>query len=334
MTGTEVAAVSSSEGRGFVTDDDAATVRTPQPTRERTWAPGRPVDLGATLGGLRRGSGDPTWRRLPAGFAKAWRTPAGEVTGEFRTEPASGAVRLRAWGPGSEWLCDRLPVMLGAEDDTSDFVPHHRVVADLWRRHPGWRVPSTGLVVEALVPAIIEQLVTGVEAFGGYRRLVRRFGATAPGPFELMVAPTPAGWARIPSWEWARAGVDGTRAETVLRAVARAGRLEEGATLGRHEARRRLQSIHGIGVWTASEVLHRAVGDADAVSFGDYHVAADIGWVLTGSPVDDVALAELLEPYAGHRYRVQRLIQLGGLHRPRRGPRMTIRTHTPSVVRR
>ena len=89
----------------------------------------------------------------------------------------------------------------------------------------------------------------------------------------------------------------------------------------------------GIGIWTAAEVRHTALGDADAVSFGDYHVAKDIGWALTGSEVDDDGLAELLEPYAGHRYRVQRLLELAGVGRPRRGPRTPLRTHLPHRFR-
>jgi 3-methyladenine DNA glycosylase/8-oxoguanine DNA glycosylase len=71
------------------------------------------------------------------------------------------------------------------------------------------------------------------------------------------------------------------------------------------------------------------LGDADAVSFGDYHVAKDIGWALTGEPVTDEQLEELLEPWRPHRGRVQALVSLAGLHRPRHGPRMAPRTHLP-----
>jgi hypothetical protein len=46
--------------------------------------------------------------------------------------------------------------------------------------------------------------------------------------------------------------------------------------------------------------------------------------------VDDDGLAELLEPYRGHRYRVQRLLQLAGVQRPRRGARLAPRTHLPA----
>ena len=41
-------------------------------------------------------------------------------------------------------------------------------------------------------------------------------------------------------------------------------------------------------------------------------------------------LAELLEPYAGHRYRVQYLVHAAGLSRPRRGPRLSLPTHLPA----
>ncbi|MGI8716728.1 MAG: DNA-3-methyladenine glycosylase 2 family protein, partial [Lapillicoccus sp.] len=94
-------------------------------------------------------------------------------------------------------------------------------------------------------------------------------------------------------------------------------------------ARGRMQSVPGVGGWTAAEVAQRVLGDPDAVSFGDYHVARNIGWVLLGEELDDAGLAVLLEPYAGHRYRVQRLLELAGAMRPRRGPRMAPRTPLP-----
>jgi 3-methyladenine DNA glycosylase/8-oxoguanine DNA glycosylase len=187
-------------------------------------------------------------------------------------------------------------------------------------------------VLEALVPAVIEQLVTGAEAFGAWRLLLHRFGAPAPGPageHGMRVVPTPAEWASIPSWEWLRAGVDGKRSATVMRVVRRAGRLEQTLGAPSDAVDRALQSLAGVGVWTSAEVRQRAHGDADAVSFGDYHVAKDIGWALTGSPLDDDGLAKLLEPYRPHRYRVQRLLELDGVHRPRRGPRMGVRGHLP-----
>ncbi len=292
----------------------------------------RPVPLGAVLGIFRRGAGDPTSRRDDAGWWFAWRTPDGPVTLRLTADPVGTTVTAAAWGSGAGWMVDRVPGLLGERDDPSGFTCHHPPVAEAWRAHAGWRVPRSGLVVQALVPAVIEQKVTGQEAFSGYRRLVRRFGEPAPGPGAergLVVPPDAAGWAGIPSWEWLRAGVDPARSRTVVRAVRHAGRLEECAALPAPEARARLQALPGIGRWTWAEVAQRALGLPDEVSFGDYHVAKNIGWALTGTPVDDDGLAELLEPYAGHRYRVQRLLELAGAFRPRRGARMAPRTHLP-----
>ena len=300
--------------------------------QRRVWRPGYPVDVGATWGTLRRGAGDPCWSVVSGALWRGLRTPAGEATLRLPRRPADDAVVAEAWGPGAEWALERLPVMLGADDDPSGFLPRHPRVAEAWRRHPGWRVPRTGLVLEALVPAVVEQKVTGQEAFSGWRRVVRRYGTEAPGPggaLGLRVPPSPEVLRGIPSWEWLRAGVSPQRADTVARVVRVAHRMEEASDMPPAAARARLTSIAGVGVWTAAETAQRALGDPDAVSFGDYHVAANIGWALTGEPVDDHGLVELLAPYRGHRYRVQRLLELSGAMRPRRGPRMAPRAHLP-----
>ena len=306
---------------------------TPVTHLRRVWRPGWPVDVPATWGVLRRGAGDPSWRVAGGSLWRALTTPEGPATLRLLVRAAEGVVLAEGWGPGADRVLDRLPQMLG-EDDTgaADFVPGHPLLEEARRRHPGWRVPRTGLVMEALVPAVLEQKVTGQEAFSGWRRIVRRFGEPAPGPGRVMrlhAPPSPMALRQIPSWEWLRAGVSPQRADTVMRVAVLADRLEEVVDLDPASARRRLVSIPGVGVWTAAETAHRALGDPDAVSFGDYHVAANIGWALTGHPVGDEALVELLRPWVGQRYRVQRYLELAGAMRPRRGPRMAPRAHLP-----
>lgn len=300
----------------------------------RVWSPGWPVDLAATWGTLRRGADDPTWRAADGVLWRGVRTPEGPATLRVTVRPAQGRVVAHAWGgAAADWLLEQLPVMLGHDDDPSGFLPRHDLVAAAWsRRGAGWRVPRTGLVLESLVPAVIEQKVTGQEAFGGYRRLVRRHGQLAPGPgaqLGLYVPPDAAALRAVPSWEWLRAGVSPQRADTLMRVLRVADRLEQVTGLPLARAHRRLRAVPGVGVWTSAETAQRALGDPDSVSFGDYHVARNIGWALTGSEVDDDGLAELLEPYRGHRYRVQRLLELIGATRPRRGPRMAPRSHLP-----
>ena len=110
--------------------------------------------------------------------------------------------------------------------------------------------------------------------------LVPRNGERAPGEGGergLWVAPSASAWGRIPSGEWLRAGVDGARSAATVRAAGAAGRLEQCVGLPPDDAHRRLRAMPGIGICTAAEVRYTALGDADAVNFGDYHVANHIG---------------------------------------------------------
>jgi 3-methyladenine DNA glycosylase/8-oxoguanine DNA glycosylase len=300
----------------------------------RVWRPEWPCPAGAVLGQQRHGGSDPTYRIDAAGrHWRGLRTPVGAATLAVTPHAAEGEVHASAWGPGAEWALDSLPRLLGAEDDVSGFEPRHPVLVEAWRRHGNWRLGASGLVMEALVPAVIEQKVTGQEAFAGFAALVRRFGEPAPGPgpdHRLMLQPTPERLRTIASWEWLSLHVDPARSRPIVAAARVADAIERTASVPPDEADRRLRSLPGIGVWTSAEVRQRTHGDADAVSFGDYHVAKDIGWALTGAAVDDAELAVLLEPWRPHRGRVQGLVAMAGLHRPRRGPRMAPRTHLPS----
>ncbi|MFD5075980.1 DNA-3-methyladenine glycosylase family protein [Streptomyces sp. NPDC058371] len=292
--------------------------------RRRTWVPEGPLDLGLVLGPLRRGPGDPTFRTTPDGSVwRASRTPAGP--GTLRVAARGGAVEAAAWGPGADWLLEQLPALLGALDDPSVFEPRHRLVAAARHRRPGLRLTRTGLVLESLIPSILEQKVTTDEAYRAWRLLVRKFGEPAPGPVDgrMHVMPAPRSWALIPSWEWHRAGVDNKRASTILRAVRVAPRLEEAVALDPVRAQARLELVSGIGPWTSAEVVQRSHGAADSVTVGDLHLPGIVGYSLAGDrDADDAVMLALLEPYAGQRHRAARFILLGGRTPPRRVPKM------------
>jgi 3-methyladenine DNA glycosylase/8-oxoguanine DNA glycosylase len=84
---------------------------------------------------------------------------------------------------------------------------------------------------------------------------------------------------------------------------------------------RRLCRLPGIGVWTETTVRHVAFGDPDAVILGDWHVGRNVCFALSGEMYgDDRRMLELLEPYAGQRGRVMRLIGAAGIGHPRRAP--------------
>jgi 3-methyladenine DNA glycosylase/8-oxoguanine DNA glycosylase len=290
----------------------------------RTFEPVLPVDLMLTLGPLQRaGRGDLAVRLTDDGVWRATRTPAGPVTTHFYGD---GRVTVEAWGPGAEWAVEHAPTLVGARDDDATFVAHHPLLADLRRRLRGLRMPRSEAVLESLVPTILEQKVVGVEARQAYRRLLEALGEPAPGPGGLTLPPTPSTLASTPYWVFHPFGVERRRAETIRRAASRAQRLEETVAMTADDARLRLMAVPGVGAWSAAKVAWIALGDADAVPVGDYHLPHLVAWSLAGVPRGtDAMMLELLEPYRGHRGRVLRLLLAGGAAAPRFGPRLALR---------
>jgi len=298
---------------------------------DTVYRPGGAVDVRATLRPLQRGSGDPAFQVVGSDTWLALRTPAGAASVLVR-RAGSDAIAVSAWGSGAAWAVTHAPDLLGRGDDWSELdVTTHAFLAEARHRQPGLRLLRTNTVVAMLVPAIMEQKVTSRQAWRAWRYLLRRFGEPAPGPVpvEMFVPPAPEQWARIPSWEWHKAGIEPGRSATVMRAVKVAPALERTLALGRggEVVSQRLRSVPGIGQWTAAETAQRAHGDPDSPSVGDYHVPTLVGWALTGGPVDDDGMLELLEPWRGHRERVVRLIGGSGFRKPAFGPRMTIQDH-------
>lgn len=236
-------------------------------------------------------------------------------------------AEVDAWGPGAQWLLEHAPIMLGDADDPTGFEPQHPLLVRLWRENPWLRVGATENIIEELAPAVIEQKVTGAEAFRSFADLTRRFGEPTPGqwPTPPLVIPLSADqWRQIPGWDYLKAGVEQKRARTLVNAAARnPNRL---TTHPNPDAA--LRSFPGIGSWTSAMVRQTAIGDPDAWSVGDYHVPKAIALALAGDAEADAE--ELLAPYAGHRYRVQQLVALSGVKPERRGPRRSLPTHLPT----
>ncbi len=282
-----------------------------------------PVSPGLTLAPLRRGSADPCFQIVGT---DTWRTSlmrTGPVTARI-AKTAVDTVECEAWGDGAAEFLDGLPALLGVDDDNAGFTPAEPTIAAAHRRVPHLRLGRTGRVLEALIPAIIEQRVYGKDAFRAWRILTTKFGQPAPGPAPagMRVPPSADVWRRIPSWEFHLANVDPGRARTVVGCAQRAAALER---LTAEHAVRGLKSLPGVGIWTAAETVQRAFGDADEISVGDYHLATTVGMSLLGVPIDDAAMVELLEPVRPHRQRAVRLLYASGLAvNPRRAPRQAI----------
>jgi 3-methyladenine DNA glycosylase/8-oxoguanine DNA glycosylase len=285
-----------------------------------------PLDLRRTLAVHQRGPGDPTMRVVAGRIVRATRTADGPAT--VALQMVTDGLEAEAWGPGADRVLDAVPALIGVDDDRSGFESRlHPLVAELDRHQRGIRIGRTGAVVEALVPAILEQKVTGTEAWRGLRGLVRGWGEPAPGPFGLRLLPEPSVLAAIPYHAFHPIGVERRRADLVRRVADRAARFEEVLGLSRDAAYARLTALPGLGPWTAAEVMLRAAGDPDAVSVGDFHLPNLVAFALAGEiRGTNERMLELLEPWRGHRARVIRLLETSGLRPPAFGPRYAPRS--------
>ncbi len=204
--------------------------------------------------------------------------------------PRRRRARRRRGGPAPTGRWRRCPALLGADDDVTGFdTDRHPLLAEAWRRHgaladrphrPGDGVAGARRCSSRRSPARRRSRASGCSCTGT--------ASARPGPdasCRLWIQPGAETIRRVPSWEWLRMHVDPARSRALVTAARVADSLERTVGLTGDEVERRLTSLPGIGVWTAAEVRQRAHGDADAVSFGDYHVAKDLGWAVAGRDV-------------------------------------------------
>jgi 3-methyladenine DNA glycosylase/8-oxoguanine DNA glycosylase len=291
----------------------------------------RPVDLGLTLGPLLHGGGrDPSVRFASGEVWRATDTAAGPATVHLRSVGPT-AVAARAWGLGAAAALDDVADLIGADDDPPTLGGIHPLVTELAKRLPGLRIGRTGAVLDALVPTVVAQRVIGAEASWAYVSMVRAANRAAPRADDadaprLLLPPEPAWLVSTPYWTFHRWGVEQRRTNTIKTAAGHARRLRELTALPLHEARHRLLALPGVGPWTVNSVAMLALGDADAVSVGDYWLKHVVSFALAGEARGtDERMLQLLEPWSGQRGRVCRLLLNGGPRPPRFGPRNRFR---------
>ncbi|MEP6296645.1 MAG: DNA-3-methyladenine glycosylase 2 family protein, partial [Ilumatobacter sp.] len=149
------------------------------------------IDLVNTLQMIGIYGSDPTFRKGPGHFAKAVLTPSGSGTLRL-TWSGDGHVLAESWGSGADWLLERAPHWVGLTDDIGGFDPSpNSRIADLWRRHPGLRLPASGVIWQELALVLLGQRVTTEEAARSWNRMCRTWGEPAPGPCDLILPPRP-----------------------------------------------------------------------------------------------------------------------------------------------
>lgn len=281
---------------------------------------------------LRNGFHDPTTRvsmgATPGGSSahieRATLTPDGPGAIAIHVLP-DGNHEVRTWGDGGEWLGARHHRLTARSTDAPVVRSHHRAVDTALRTVGTLHLPATDTPYHELLPAILGQRITALQAFKQWNLLCRRYGEPAPGPLSLLLPPTPERLLSIPSWELHGLGIEAQRARA-LRSVARHWRyVQQSVELAGADARRSLMQLPGIGEWTAAVAVGVSHGDLDALPVGDFHVKNTVAWALTGTPrgTDEEMLATLA-PYAGQRWQVVRMLERCGMTAPKFAPRRRI----------
>ena len=242
----------------------------------------------------------------------------------FGFSRGEGAVQVKilASDPCSEDEVERAMIaargLAAVDDDPTEFlgmVRGHPLLGELAKR-VDVRIPKTPTVFESFAVSVIEQLVTSVEARASVRRLWDVAGECVPGTM-LRAAPTAASVIRVPMWRMHALGIGSRRAATLREGALRGDALERLRGEPPEVALEKIQSLRGIGPWTANAVVRNALGWADAVPVGDFHAPYAITAALGGRDdlsrddphAADVALLEVLEPFRPHRARVALLLE-------------------------
>ena len=307
-----------------------------------------PVDLSAVVRTDAARRGAVCERGQGAAVRRAEPGPAGPLLLEATC--FAGGTQLQVWGSARTPASARDAALAaaagwaGLHDDTAGLeavAGAHPLVrrAALWLGEV--RLSRTPRVLEALGRSVLEQLVQSVQAHRSIAQLVGRTGTSATA--SLWCWPTPAQLGATPAWSLRRCGVS-LRSAGALHAAcvgdaglerARGAAVAEGAW---ERLDRRLLALPGVGAWTSAETRLR-LGDPDAVSVGDYHLPTVVGRALGGANGDgpggkwtDAGMLQLLEPFAGQRGRVIRLVEraaVAGLapRVPRRAPRAALSAH-------
>jgi 3-methyladenine DNA glycosylase/8-oxoguanine DNA glycosylase len=280
-------------------------------------------DFFGTIGLLNTGNYDPTLHRETDGLWRTAHTRDGPAT--VRLTVGAESLDARAWGPGAALVLADVPRWVGLDEPPWQ-LPSYPVVDQLMRTHGGLRLTDTRDVFDALLPIVLQQLVTWQEAARMWRRLCMSVGTPAPGPAKLWLSPTPRAIRAAGSITLQAAGIGMRQVRTLVDVARVAHALQRAADVPTADAATLLQKINGVGPWTAQMVLGVRLGRPEAIPVGDFHLPNTVAWALAGEPRGtDERMLELLAPFEGQAFRVIRLLLAAGIEAPKRGPRITLR---------
>jgi len=199
--------------------------------------------------------------------------------------------------------------MIGMSPDPQEFEDHvlrniqNPLVEGLIRKRPGLRIPQTATVFEGLTWAVIGQQINLSFAFQLRRSLVELTGRRMAS--GLIAHPSPAEVAALDYGDLQRLKYSRRKAEYLidLARLIVAGDLpaEDLPQMTFPQVNTMLQSIRGIGEWSANYVAMRSCGFADCVPLGDTGLTSGLQRLfgLNERPdrTETASLMEVFRPY-------------------------------------
>lgn len=257
----------------------------------------------------RFGRHDPSATLDEHGFSKRFSWRGQRVRVQIDRGDTPGSLRLH----GPQALIEPWSRRFPPADGYAGFAPNHHGLMRLHQRFRGLRIVAVPWLYDWACSCVLQQRVRLPDATASWRRIVERFGTDG-------VFPSPKQLARLTPPELRSCGVDFQRAKTLgslARRHAIDGLLDDRPTP--EVLRDWLRALPGVGPWTTEMVLLFGAGDPDAVPLGDWHLSHVISMFFRGRPRgSDEQMLELLEPFAGQRGRVARLVTAHTPKRPRR----------------
>lgn len=203
-----------------------------------------------------------------------------------------GTVVIRA---ESEAALEQLRFVLAVDDDHTPFLRRFAddpLLARAVRQLRGLRPIRTSSVTQALLRAVVGQLITSREARDIERRLIRR---TTPRVGRLNAPPLPEHLAGFSPAQLQRFDLPARKATTIVR-LCRTIDLERLRSHPTDAVAARLERERGIGPWSVGVVCLEGLGRFERGLVGDLGLLK-VCAAIRGRWVDADDTAELLAPY-------------------------------------
>jgi len=190
---------------------------------------------------------------------------------------------------------DHVRFTLGVDDDHSEFLrrfANDALLGETLRRVRGLRPMRTGTVAQALLRAVVGQLIQASQARRIERRIIR---ALTPALGELHAPPTAGDLGHLAPAQLSRFGVGARRAACLIR-LCRSLDLEGLKQHPSDAVAARLTRERGLGPWSVGVVCVQGLGRYEIGIARDLGLAK-LATALWGRWAEPEETDELLEPY-------------------------------------